>query len=278
MAGNRRTVLGAALAAGTLAATGTVRVAFAQESGPVIEQIRRRGAMRVGLATFMPWVMRDRNGELIGYEIDVANRLARDLGVKVEFVPTAWDGIIPALQSGRFDLIIGGMTPTPQRRESIDFTEPYSYTGIGMVANSTIAGGRNKVSDFDAPNVTIAMRRGVAAVADVQKQMPKAQIVFFDDDAPAILEVLNGKAHAYVGSEPKPTFAFLDNRAVLYKPLDRFIADSFEAMGLRKGDPETQKVLNAWIAERFKDGFLKDRRTYWFATRDWLKQLPDGAK
>ena len=270
----RRTMMGAALAAGTLAATG----ARAQEGGPVIEQIRKRGAMRVGLATFMPWVMRDRAGELIGYEIDVSNRLARDLGVKVEFVPTAWDGIIPALQSGRFDLIIGGMTPTPQRRESIDFTDPYSYTGIGLVANAKIAGGRSKPADFDAPNVTIAMRRGIAAVADVQKQMPRAQIVFFDDDAQAILEVINGKAHAYVSSEPKPTFAFLDNRDTLYKPFSTFLADSYEAMGMRKNDPETQKVLNAWIAERFKDGFLKERRTYWFASRDWARQLPDGAK
>ena len=147
-----------------------------------------------------------------------------------------------------------------------------------MVANVKIAGGRTTPADFDAPNVTIAMRRGIAAVADVQKQMPKAQIVFFDDDAQAILEVLNGKAHAYVSSEPKPTFAFLDNRDTLYKPFSTFLADSYEAMGMRKNDPETQKVLNAWIAERFKDGFLKDRRTYWFATRDWARQLPDGAK
>jgi polar amino acid transport system substrate-binding protein len=269
---DRRAVLGVVAAA---AATLWIPLpAAAQESGPAIEQIRKRGVMRVGVSTFVPWVMRDKNGDLIGYEVDVANRLGKDLGVKVEFVPTAWDGIIPALQGGRFDLIIGGMTPTPQRMQSIDFTNPYSYTGIGLVANSRIAGGRKSAADFDAPDVIIAMRRGVAAVADVQKQMPKAQIVFFDDDAQAQLEVVNGKAHAFVASEPKPTFAYLDNRTVLYKPFDTFLADSFEAMGMRKGDPQTQQVLNAWIAERFKDGFLKERRTYWFATRDWADKLP----
>jgi polar amino acid transport system substrate-binding protein len=273
---DRRAVLGVVAAA---AATLWIPLpAAAQESGPAIEQIRKRGVMRVGVSTFVPWVMRDKNGELIGYEVDVANRLGKDLGVKVEFVPTAWDGIIPALQGGRFDLIIGGMTPTPQRMQSIDFTNPYSYTGIGLVANSRIAGGRKSAADFDAPDVIIAMRRGVAAVADVQKQMPKAQIVFFDDDAQAQLEVVNGKAHAFVASEPKPTFAYLDNRTVLYKPFDTFLADSFEAMGMRKGDPQTQQVLNAWIAERFKDGFLKERRTYWFATRDWADKLPAEAR
>ncbi len=272
---DRRTMLGVAAAA---AALWIPLPAAAQESGPAIEQIRKRGVMRVGVSTFVPWVMRDKNGELIGYEVDVANRLGKDLGVKVEFVPTAWDGIIPALQAGRFDLIIGGMTPTPPRMQSIDFTNPYSYTGIGLVANSRIAGGRKSAADFNAPDVIIAMRRGVAAVADVQKQMPKAQIVFFDDDAQAQLEVVNGKAHAFVASEPKPTFAYLDNRTVLYKPFDAFLADSFEAMGMRKGDPQTQQVLNEWIAERFKDGFLKERRTYWFATRDWADKLPAEAR
>jgi len=273
---DRRAVLGVVAAA---AATLWIPLpAAAQESGPAIEQIRKRGVMRVGVSTFVPWVMRDKNGELIGYEVDVANRLGKDLGVKVEFVPTAWDGIIPALQAGRFDLIIGGMTPTPPRMQSIDFTNPYSYTGIGLVANSRIAGGRKSAADFNAPDVIIAMRRGVAAVADVQKQMPKAQIVFFDDDAQAQLEVVNGKAHAFVASEPKPTFAYLDNRTVLYKPFDAFLADSFEAMGMRKGDPQTQQVLNEWIAERFKDGFLKERRTYWFATRDWADKLPAEAR
>ena len=273
---DRRAVLGVVAAA---AATLWIPLpAAAQESGPAIEQIRKRGVMRVGVSTFVPWVMRDKNGDLIGYEVDVANRLGKDLGVKVEFVPTAWDGIIPALQAGRFDLIIGGMTPTPPRMQSIDFTNPYSYTGIGLVANSRIAGGRKSAADFNAPDVIIAMRRGVAAVADVQKQMPKAQIVFFDDDAQAQLEVVNGKAHAFVASEPKPTFAYLDNRTVLYKPFDAFLADSFEAMGMRKGDPQTQQVLNEWIAERFKDGFLKERRTYWFATRDWADKLPAEAR
>ncbi len=272
---DRRAMLGVAAAA---AALWIPLPAAAQESGPAIEQIRKRGVMRVGVSTFVPWVMRDKNGELIGYEVDVANRLGKDLGVKVEFVPTAWDGIIPALQAGRFDLIIGGMTPTPPRMQSIDFTNPYSYTGIGLVANSRIAGGRKSAADFNAPDVIIAMRRGVAAVADVQKQMPKAQIVFFDDDAQAQLEVVNGKAHAFVASEPKPTFAYLDNRTVLYKPFDAFLADSFEAMGMRKGDPQTQQVLNEWIAERFKDGFLKERRTYWFATRDWADKLPAEAR
>lgn len=64
---------------------------------PNLDKINERGTLRVGMSTFVPWAMRDKQGDLIGFEIDVAERLAADSGWKVEFVPTAWDGIIPAL-------------------------------------------------------------------------------------------------------------------------------------------------------------------------------------
>ncbi len=87
-----------------LAATATIGLALpanAQEQS-VIETIKQDGVIRIGLSLFVPWSMRDKNGDLIGYELDVGRQLAEDMGVEVEFVPTAWDGIIPALVSGQF--------------------------------------------------------------------------------------------------------------------------------------------------------------------------------
>ena len=66
----------------------------------VIDDVVKRGKLVVGLATFVPWAMRDKKGDLIGFEIDVSNQLAKDMGVEVELVPTAWDGINPALLAG----------------------------------------------------------------------------------------------------------------------------------------------------------------------------------
>ena len=75
----------------------------------LLDQIKQRGTIRVGLSTFVPWAMRNKQGDLIGFEIDVARRLASDAGLEIEFVPTAWDGIIPGLLAGKFDVIIAGM-------------------------------------------------------------------------------------------------------------------------------------------------------------------------
>ena len=92
-----------------------------------VEQVIKRGILKVGMSTFVPWAMKDKTGKLIGFEIDVASQLAEDMGVKVEFVPTKWAGIIPALLTGKFDVIIGGMSVRPDRNLKVNFTIPYDY-------------------------------------------------------------------------------------------------------------------------------------------------------
>ena len=90
-----------------------------------LDQALERGVLRVGFDTFVPWAMKDKNGEYIGFEIDVARRLADDMDVQVEFVPTKWSGIIPALLTGKFDIIIGGMGIQPARNIKVNFSNPY---------------------------------------------------------------------------------------------------------------------------------------------------------
>ncbi|MGD9235755.1 MAG: transporter substrate-binding domain-containing protein, partial [Desulfobacterales bacterium] len=96
-----------------LSSAGELQQQLVQES--TVEQVIKRGTLRVGMSTFVPWAMKDKTGKLIGFEIDVARQLAADMGVKIEFVPTKWAGIIPALLTGKFDVIIGGMSVRPDR-------------------------------------------------------------------------------------------------------------------------------------------------------------------
>ena len=260
----RRTLLqGVALA-------GFARPAFA--AGGVIDDIKSRGVLRAGLSTFVPWAMRDKTGKLIGYELDVGTRLAADLGVKYEPVPTAWDGIIPALLAGTFDLIIGGMTVTPARLESVDFTEAYSFSGVHFVASRKTAPGLTSLDAFNRADFTVVARRGTNAVLVVQAKLPKATLRQFDDDAQALQELLNGNAMAWFTSTPKPAFAAVDNAATVYLPVEKAVEPQRDAMAIRKGDPAGITALNAWIAARKADGFLADRFHYWFEGRTWLPQ------
>lgn len=239
----------------------------------VVETIKKRGSIRVGMSTFVPWAMRDKNGELVGYEIDVARQLAEDMKVKAEFVPTAWDGIIPALLAGKFDLIIGGMTITPERNLTVNFTLPYANSGIHLVANKELAAGFKSLADFDKPEVVLAVRRGATPATAARRLMPKATPRQFDEDALALQEVLNGKAHAFVSSTPTPAFEALKHPDKLFLPIPEPFVQGAEGFALRKGDPDALNFFNNWILLRQQDGWLKERHDYWFKTRDWAGQV-----
>jgi len=234
-----------------------------------IEQVMKRGVLRVGMSTFVPWAMKDKTGKLIGFEIDVATRLADDMGVKVAFVPTKWAGIIPALLTGKFDVIIGGMGIRPQRNIKVNFSIPYDTTGMSIVAHRELAAGFTGLEDFNRPGVIIAARLGSTAVTATKKYMPKAQLRMFDDESQAYQELINGKAHAVVGSAPRPAYEALKYSDKLFLPLKETFTKEPIGFAVKKGDFDTLNVFNNWIRVVEAEGWLKERKHYWFGTRDW---------
>jgi polar amino acid transport system substrate-binding protein len=238
-------------------------------SESTIEQALKRGVLQVGMSTFVPWAMKDKTGNLIGFEIDVATRLAKDLGMKVEFIPTQWAGIIPALLTGKFDVIIGGMGITAERSLKVNFTIPYDLTGMSMVAHKKKAAGFKTLKDFNKPDVTIAVRMGATPVAACKKFMPLAKLRQFDDQSQAYQELLNGNVHAVVASAPHPALQALKNPNILFLPLKETFTREPIGMALKKSDLDTMNVLNNWITIVAEEGFLKERKHYWFETQDW---------
>jgi polar amino acid transport system substrate-binding protein len=239
-----------------------------------LEEIKKRGTLRVGVTpTLPPWAMRSKEGDIIGFEIEVAKRLAEEMSVKAEFVPTVWDGLIPGLLSGKFDIIISAMTMTPARNLTINFTESYASAGMHIAASKKLATGFKSIEDFNKPGVTIAAMRGSTTVVAAQRFMPKATVRQFEDEALMVQEVVNGRAHAFLASAPRPGFEVMANPDTLFLPVPEPFIRSAEAMGVRKGDPDFLNFLNNWIFLRTRDGWLAQRHEYWFKTRDWADKV-----
>jgi len=238
-----------------------------------LEQVLRRGVLRVGMSTFVPWAMKDMTGKLIGFEIDVATRLAKDMGVKVEFIPTKWAGIIPALLTGKFDVIIGGMGILPKRNLKVNFSVPYDYSGMSIVANRELATGFKGFEDFNRPDVVLSVRLGATPVDAAKKYMPKAELRMFDDESQAVQEVINGKAHAMVSSAPLPAFQALKYPEKLFLPLEGTFTKEPIGFAVHKGDFDTLNFFNNWITFVNSEGWLKERKHYWFETNAWESRI-----
>jgi|TARA_B110000093_G_scaffold182334_1_gene228662 polar amino acid transport system substrate-binding protein len=237
-------------------------------SESVIETIKKRGVIKIGLSLFVPWSMRDLNGDLIGYELDVGRKLAKDMGVEVEFIPTSWDGIIPALVSGTFDVIISGMTVTPQRNLTVNFTQPYAFSGLTILANTAMTGGYS-LDDYNSEDVTFAARRGATPAVYIANKFPKATLLLFDEDGAATQEVLNGNAHATMATEPGPSNDARRNPETLNVPFDVAFDAGGEGFALRKSDPDGLAYFNSWIARHHHTGWLKTTHDYWFRGHAW---------
>ena len=244
----------------------------------MMDEAVKRGTLRVGMSTFVPWAMQDKEGNLIGFEIDVATRFAEDHGLKVEFVPTKWAGIIPALLNKQFDLIIGSMSAQPERSLKVNFSDPYDTMGMDLVASKKLAADFKTMEDFNKEGVIIAARSGGTAKGSVEKHLPKATVKVFDEESQALQEVITGRAHAFASSSPQPAFEAMRHPDTLFHPQIKPFTQEFVCMVLRKGDLDSLNVINAWIRKVEASGFLQERRDYWFGSMDWADRVMPGQE
>lgn len=238
----------------------------------IIDKVMRKGTLRVGLSSFVPWAMQDKKGEWVGFEVDVAKQLAEDMGVKIEFVPTKWEGLIPSLLTGKFDLIIAGMTGTPQRALKINFTVPYDYAGMNVVVHKDFMKGVEHYMDLDIKGNTIVSRVGTTGGALAKETYKNAKVRLFPDEGPMVQELLNGKATALLATAPQPAqlAAKYPDTLIL---LDENLVQQPICMGVPKGDPDTMAYLNNWITYVRNNGFIKKKVDYWWKSLEWEGML-----
>ena len=144
---------------------------------------------------------------------------------------------------------------------------------MSIVANKELAAGFKSLEDFNKPDVVLAVRLGATPVAAAQKFMPKAQLRKFDDESQAVQELLNGKAHAVVASAPMPAFQALKYPEKLFLPLKDTFTKEPIGFALRKGDVDTLNFFNNWITVVQAEGWLAERKHYWFETGEWESLL-----
>ena len=234
-----------------------------------LDVVRRRGALRVGVSTFVPWAMTSKSGELIGFEIDLAKRLAEDLGVTAEFVPAAYSNLLDDLLADRFDIIVSGMAITPARALVANFSIPVGESYVRLVASREKAAGIRTAAGFDRPEVTIGVRAGAIGEQVAKSAFPKAKIQPFEDVDAALDAILAGKVTAFVAKSPAPELLLAKDGNKLFLPLADPLARSREAFVVRKGDPDFLSFLDTWIRCQEDTGWLAERHKYWFGGFAW---------
>lgn len=239
-----------------------------------LNAVRARGKLRVGITTYPPWVMRGKDGQLAGFSIDVARQLGEDLGVEVEFVETNYIDLLPDLVEGASDVVISGVSATPDRALFANFTTPLASHEIWLAANKQAAGAWKTVADFDKPEVAIGAMQGSAAAATARRVFPKAKVQVFSSEAEMGGALLEGKVAAVAATSPVPDiFVKVVPGDKVSLPLDKAIGRRAEAMAVRRGDDDFLHYLNTWIQAYSYAGWLDERSRYWLKELTWVESM-----
>jgi polar amino acid transport system substrate-binding protein len=204
---------------------------------------------------YPPFEMRDERGEPAGVSVDLARALAAYLGQPVEIENIPFDGLIPALKTGRIDVIISSMTATPERAQSIDFSEPYLKTGLCLLVGSKT--DIQAIADADKPGRTIAVKKGTTGHIYAAQNLKAARPLVLDKETACVLEVAQGKAEAFIYDQMSTYQNWRKNPETTRAILTPFQQETW-AVGLRKGDNDLRAKVNAFITGyRGSRGFEK---------------------
>lgn len=230
----------------------------------------KRDVLVIGVdATYPPFEFVDQHGKIAGVSAAIAAEIGQDLGKPVEFRNMNFDGLIPALQSGQIDLIISSLTANEQRRQSIDFSDPYVKTGLSILAAKDAP--VQSVDDLRAPGRKLAVRIATTGEQWCRKELPQASLVALDTDAACVLEVVNAKVDAWVYDQVSVMNYHAkhpDRTRALLAPL----REEVWAVGLKKGRDDLKAKVNATLARMKAAGsFAKLADQYLAKERDLMK-------
>lgn len=201
---------------------------------------------------YPPFETKDDAGNPSGLAVDFIEDFGKAYDYDVQIENTAWDGLISSLQTGRADLVISSMTITEERKQSVDFSNPYAMAQLAILANanSNIA----SIDDLNQPGKIVAVKTGSTGDVYATKNLPNAEIVRLADESACVTEVVQGKADGFLYDQLtiyRNHQANPDTTDAVFIPFQD--AESW-GIAVRKGDTELLDQLNAFIAQSKEDG------------------------
>ncbi len=245
------------------------------DSSPVLQRIAKTKILRVGMTGEQPpFNVKNRDGKLIGVDVDLGQALARSMGVTLEIVEMPFAKLLPALEDGKVDIVMSGMTITLQRNVRVPFVGPYHVSGKSMLAKSDTLAAMQSAKELNTDKWKIAVLRGSTSEEFVKSRLGKTKLTTTVNYDEAIDLLLEGKVDAVVADAPVCALTIMrypDAGLVrLHKPL------TIEPIGIAiaPGDALLVNLVGNYLQALRASGILEQLQKKWFEDGAWLVQLP----
>lgn len=230
-------------------------------SGDTLTQIKEKGVLTIGLDdTFPPMEYRNDKNELVGFDIDFAEAIGKELGVKVNFVPSAWDGILPGLDAKRFDIVLSSMSVTDERKKQVDFVE---YFGAGQIVAVKAGNPLNIQSVEDLKGKVVGVQMGSTGETAADSIEGTKEVKKYNANTDVFNDMGLGRVDAAVIGEMVGRY-YMTTRPGAFEVVGEAFQVQPMGIAVRKGDTELREALEQTVQTLKDDGTLSEISQKWF--------------
>ncbi|MGK7376392.1 transporter substrate-binding domain-containing protein [Planococcus sp. 1R117A] len=235
------------------------------EKTVLLDQIKEEGVLKVGLmGTYRPYNFMNENQEMDGFDADIAKEVADRLGVEVEFVAQEFSGMIAGLQAEKFDVVISQMTITDERKEQMDFSDPYITNQVKVIVsedNDSITA----VEEFKGKDIGVGLGTNDETYlrTELMPEVGEFNIMTYDDVITTLKDLDAGRVDATINNmyAIKPV---VEQNGFKIKAVGEPIKSDQAGIAARKGNEEIITELNRILAEMKEDGTYNEIFVKWF--------------
>lgn len=201
---------------------------------------------------YPPFETKDASGNPSGVSVDFVKSFAESIDRAVKIENTAWDGLIPSLQTGKADLVMSSMTITDQRKEQVDFSNPYANSLLAILASK--GAGITSIDDLNVKGKKVAVKIGSTGYLYAQANLTNAEIIALPDESACVTEVSQGKADAFLYDQLTIYRNHMQNKDTTEAIFIPFQDVESWGVAVKKGNTELLTQLNAFIEQYTANG------------------------
>jgi polar amino acid transport system substrate-binding protein len=244
-------------------------------AGDTLQRVIDFKVLKVGMSGNQPPMsMTNREGGLMGFDVDIAKALADAMKVKLEIVPMPFGELISALEQNKVDIVLSGLSITPERTEKVSFVGPYMMSGKSILTKNSVLAKIEASKDFNRKELKLLALSNSTSASFVRAVAPDAQLIEVASYDEGVAMIMDGKGDALVADMPVCVLSVLRYPEAGLTTLQRPLTVEPVGIAVSKNDPQFFNLVDNYLRAYEKTGILAKIREKWFEDSSWIVALP----
>ena len=244
-------------------------------AGDTLQRVVDFKVLKVGMSGNQPPMsMANREGGLMGFDVDLAKALADAMKVKLEIVPMPFGKLMEALEKDEIDMIVSGLAITPERTEMVSFVGPYMMSGKSILTKDSVLAKMSGSKEFNRKDLKLLALSNSTSASFVKTVAPEAQLIEVASYDEGVAMIIDGKADALVADMPVCVLSVARYPEAGLTTLERPLTVEPVGIAVSKDDPQFFNLVDNYLRAYEKTGILGKIREKWFENTSWIAALP----